>query len=391
MLLSFSLIIICGLSIGGIMKRVNLPSFLGMLISGMILGPYVLNLIAPEILSISANIRQIALTVILLRAGLSLDISALKKLGRSAVLMCFLPALFEIAATIFFAPLIFDITYLEAAIMGTVLGAVSPAVAVPRMLKINEQGYGKTKGIPQLIMAGASVDDVFVIVLFTSFMDAYKTKSFDFMSVFSIPISIGAGIGLGALVGFTLVFIIKKINLSHTSCMLLVLAAAILLVALEGLIKPYFSISGLLAAMSLGFIIFKFQSFTAKKLSNQLKNVWIFAEIFLFVLVGATLNLKLAAASSGLAIVLIFTVLCFRSLGVWLCLVKTSLNSKERFFCVIAYLPKATVQAAIGALPLAANISAGPIILTVAILSIIITAPLGAFGIDLTYKKLLSS
>jgi NhaP-type Na+/H+ or K+/H+ antiporter len=391
MLLSFALIVVCGLALGGIMQKLKLPPLLGMLIVGIVLGPYALNLIAPEILVISADLRQIALVIILLRAGLALDIKALKKVGRPAVLMCFVPALVEIAATVVFAPLLFGISYWEAAIMGAVLGAVSPAVIVPRMLKLIENKRGLDKNIPQIIMAGASADDVFCIVLFTSFMSTYETGSFDFLSLAKIPASILTGLALGVLVGFAFVFLFKKLKMRATVKALLILAAAVLFVVLENTIKPFFPLSGLLGVMALGCVLLKFQSETATELSAKFNKIWLFAEILLFVLVAATVDLKFAVSSGGLALVLVFIVLAFRFGGVWLCFIKTPLNMKERLFCAMSYLPKATVQAAIGALPLAAGVPAGSLILTIAVLSILVTAPLGAFGIDLSYKRLLSA
>ena len=389
MLLSFALIIICGLALGGLLQKLRLPSLLGILIVGIILGPYVLDLIAPEILAISVDLRQIALVVIILRAGLTLDIKSLKKVGRPAILMCFLPAVFEIAATTIFAPMLFNISYLEAAIMGTVLGAVSPAVIVPRMLKLIENGYGYEKSIPQLIIAGASVDDVFVIVLFTSFMSAYQTGSFDFVGILKIPAAIITGLIIGVIVGIIFVWLFKKIKTNITTKAILLLAIAILFVVLENVIKSVIPFSGLLAVMALGCIILKLNIDLAEEMSNKFNGVWLFAEILLFALVGATIDLSFAIQSAGLAVLLLFIILSFRLLGVWVCFIRTRLDFKERLFCAIAYLPKATVQAAIGAIPLAAAVSAGSLILTVAVLSILITAPLGAFGIDLLHKRLL--
>jgi NhaP-type Na+/H+ or K+/H+ antiporter len=371
------------------MQKLKLPGLVGMLFTGIILGPYALNLIAPEILNISADIREIALIVILTRAGLALKIEDLKKVGRPAVLMCFVPASFEIAATTIFAPMFFPITHLEAAIMGTVLGAVSPAVIVPRMLKLMETGHGKKKSIPQLIMAGASADDIYVIILFTSFMGMHSGGSFDFESLIKIPIAIALGLLAGILSGLTLVLIFKKIHMRDTAKTLMILGAAFLLITLESAVKVYVPISGLLAVMALGGTVLKQSDILAKRLSNKFSKIWVAAEIMLFTLVGATVDISYAVKAGIAALLLLFIALVIRVCGVFVCLLKTKLNVKERIFCAIAYLPKATVQAAIGALPLAAGIAAGNTILTVAVLAILITAPLGAIGVDAAYKKLL--
>ena len=389
MLLSFALIIICSIGLGGILKRLKLPPLLGMLIVGIILGPYVLNLVSPELLSISTDIRQIALTIILLRAGLALDITMLKKVGRSALLMCFLPAIFEMVAIVIFAPLLFGISHLEAAIMGAVLGSVSPAIVVPKMIELVEKGRGTEKGIPQLLMAGATVNAVFVVVLFSSFMSTYQTGAYDFISIIKIPLNIILGLALGIAAGFFLTWVFKKLKPHATVKTLILLAVAVLFVVLENSALSFLPISGLLSVAALGCTILKRNAKLSVEISNKLNKIWVFAEILLFTLVGTTIDPRFAVQSFGLATALLAIMLAFRLLGVWLCLLKTQLSFKERLFCTIAYLPKATVQAAIGALPLAMNVSAGAIILAVAILSILITAPLGAFGIDLASKHLL--
>ncbi len=391
MLLSLALIILCGLVLSGIMQKLKLPGLVGMLLTGIILGPYVLNLIAPEVLDISADLRKIALIVILTRAGLALNIEDLKKVGRPAILMCFIPATFEIAATTIFAPMFFPISHLEAAIMGTVLGAVSPAVVVPKMLKLMEGGYGKSKSIPQLILAGASVDDIYVIVLFTSFMGMYEGSSFDFISLIKIPISIVVGLLVGILLGIVLVQLFRKIHMRDTVKILIVLSGAFLLVWLEIAVEKYVPMSGLLAVMALGGTILKQYGDLAKRLSNKFSKIWVAAELMLFVLVGATVDINYATKAGFAALALIAIALIIRIFGVLVCLVKTGLSMKERVFCAIAYLPKATVQAAIGGLPLAAGVGAGNTILTSAVLAILITAPLGAIGIDASYKKLLET
>ncbi len=390
MLFSLALMILCGLALSGIMQKLNLPGLVGMLLTGIILGPYALNLMAPGILNISADLREIALIVILTRAGLALDINDLKKVGRPAILMCFIPATFEIAAVTIFAPMFFHISYLEAAIMGTVLGAVSPAVIVPKMLKLMEYGYGKSRSIPHLIMAGASVDDIYVIVLFASFMGMYMGSSFDAGSLIKIPIAIVVGLLTGILLGLGLVRLFKKIHMRDTVKVLILLSTSFLLVTLETAIKAYVPMSGLLAVMALGGTILKQYDILAKRLSGKFSKIWVAAELMLFVLVGATVDISYAATAGIAAVALIFAALIIRICGVFVCLIKTKLNAKERLFCAIAYLPKATVQAAIGGLPLAAGVPAGNTILTVAVLAILITAPLGAIGVDASYKKMLT-
>ncbi|MDR3341341.1 MAG: cation:proton antiporter [Treponema sp.] len=389
MLFSIAIIIICGLILSGIMQRCKLPGLVGMLLTGIILGPYTLRLIAPEVLAISADLRQIALIIILTRAGLALDIHDLKRVGRPAILMCFIPATFEITATTIFAPLFFPITHLEAAIMGTVLGAVSPAVIVPKMLTLMERGYGKEKSVPQLIMAGAAVDDIYVIILFTSFLGMYGGSSFDIAGLGRIPLAIITGLGTGIVIGLVLVKVFQTIPLRDTVKVLILLSAAFLLVTLEGAIKPYVPLSGLLAVMALGATILKRDAVVAKRLSRKYSKLWVPAELLLFALVGATVDTSYAAKAGLAALALVFLALLIRISGVFVCLIKTPLNIKERLFCAIAYLPKATVQAAIGGIPLTQGVSAGTIILTVAVLAILITAPLGAIGVDATYKKLL--
>ena len=390
MLFSLALMFLCALVLSGIMQKLKLPGLVGMLLTGIILGPYALNLIAPEILNISGDLREIALIVILTRAGLALNVEDLKKVGRSAALMCFIPATFEIVATTVFAPMFFPITRLEAAIMGTVLGAVSPAVVVPKMLKLMESGHGKEKSIPQLIMAGASVDDIYVIVLFTSFMGMAAGGSFEVESLIKIPIAIFVGLLLGILLGLALVLLFKKIHMRDTVKILIILSMAFLLVTLESAVNAYIPISGLLAVMALGGTILKQHDMLAKRLSVQFSKIWVTAELMLFVLVGATVDIRYAARAGFSAVALILAALLIRVCGVLACMVKTKLNIKERLFCTIAYLPKATVQAAIGGLPLTAGLAAGNTILTVAVLAILITAPLGAIGVDATYKQLLS-
>lgn len=390
MLFSLTLIFLSGIVLGSIFNCLKLPQLLGMLLTGIILGPYLLNLLDPKILSISTDLRQTALIIILTRAGLNLDINDLKKVGRPAVLMCFVPATFEILGMIIFAPKFLGLGLLDSAILGTVIAAVSPAVVVPKMLKLMEDGYGTEEGIPQLIMAGASVDDVFVIVLFTSFIGLASNGTFSALNLIKIPTSIFFGISVGFLCAILLIYFFKKVHIRDSMKVIIILNISFLLVTFEHSLTGIIGFSGLLAIMSMGTGIQEKNSILAKRLSSKYSKLWIAAEVMLFVLVGATVNIKYALGASIPAILLIMTVIVFRMVGVFLCLLGTSFSYKERLFCMIAYCPKATVQAAIGSIPLSMGLSSGNIILTVAVLSILITAPLGAFAIDFSYKKLLN-
>ncbi|MEG0824017.1 MAG: cation:proton antiporter, partial [Erysipelotrichaceae bacterium] len=359
MLFSLSLILLCGMLLGSICIKLKLPKLLGMLICGIILGPFVLNLIDPSVLNISADLRQIALIIILTRAGLNLDIKDLLKVGRPAILMCFLPACFEILGMIIIAPKLLNISILEAAIMGTVLGAVSPAVIVPKMLKLMEEGYGNNKSIPQMILAGASVDDVFVIVLFTAFTNLATGGSISPITILNIPIAIILGLILGVATGILLCKIFKIIHMRDSSKVLIILSIAFLFVTLEQSLNGIVSISGLLAVMSMGISIQKYREVVAIRLSKKFDKLWVGAELLLFVLVGASVNIDYALASGFKVIILIFSVLMFRMLGVYICLIKTKLNNSEKVFTMVAYTPKATVQAAIGSIPLAMGLACG--------------------------------
>ena len=390
MLFSLTLIFLSGVVLGSIFNCLKLPQLLGMLLTGIILGPYLLNLLDPKILSISTDLRQIALIIILTRAGLNLDINDLKKVGRPAVLMCFVPATFEILGMIIFAPKFLGLGLLDSAILGTVIAAVSPAVVVPKMLKLMEDGYGTEEGIPQLIMAGASVDDVFVIVLFTSFIGLASNGTFSALNLIKIPTSIFFGISVGFLCAILLIYFFKKVHIRDSMKVIIILNISFLLVTFEHSLTGIIGFSGLLAIMSIGTGIQAKNTMLSKRMSIKYSKLWIAAEVMLFVLVGATVNIKYALRASIPAILLIITVIVFRMVGVFLCLLGTSLSYKERLFCMIAYCPKATVQAAIGSIPLSMGLSSGNIILTVAVLSILITAPLGAFAIDFSYKKLLN-
>ena len=389
MLTSIAIILLLGLLIGWIFSKLKLPSLLGMVIVGIILSPYALNLIDESILMISGELRQIALVIILTRAGLSLNVMDLKKVGRPAVLMCFVPACVEMLGTILLAPLLLGVTRIEAAVIGSVIAAVSPAVIVPRMIRLIEEGYGKNKSIPQLILASASVDDVFVIVVFTAFTALASTGEMSVTSFVQIPISILLGIILGGFVGVILVIFFKKFHMRDSIKILIILSISFLLLEAENRLEGLIPISGLLAIMSMGILIKQKYNVLAVRLSQKYNKLWLGAEVFLFVLVGATVDLKYVALAGVSAIVLIFGALTFRMIGVALSLAKTDLSKKERLFCMVAYTPKATVQAAIGAIPLSMGLECGNIVLTVAVLSILITAPFGAICVDNSYKKLL--
>lgn len=395
MLTSLALIFLLGLAIAGICQKLKLPRILGMLATGIVLGPYVLNGLDSSILGISGDLRQMALIIILLKAGLSLNLSDLKKVGRPAVLMSFLPASFEILAYILFAPALLDITRAEAAVMGAVLGAVSPAVVIPRMVQLIEENYGTEKSIPQMILAGASCDDIFVIVLFTTFLELSQggqVRTWDFIN---IPISIIMGILLGAITGCLLsLFFEAAYGRNHyirnSMKVIIVLGVSFLLVAAEEWLETILPVSGLLAVVSMACAMkLRSTEFVVRRLSEKFGKLWLAAEVILFVLVGAAVDIRYMAQAGVMAAAMILLALIIRTAGVLLCMLGTSLNLKERIFCVIAYLPKATVQAAIGSVPLAMGLPCGQIVLSVAVLAIMITAPLGALGMDLTYRRLL--
>lgn len=389
MLVSFAFIFVLGLSLGYIFNKLHLPSLLGMLLTGIILGPYVLNVLAPSILSISIELRQVALVIILMRAGLALDLSDLKKVGRPAILMCFVPACFEIAGMMLVAPKLLGISLLDAAVMGAVVAAVSPAIIVPKMLYLMEHKIGTRKSIPQMIMAGGSVDDVFVIVLFAAFTTLSLGGEITATRFLQIPVSILTGVLLGGGVGWGLSAFFKRFHMRDSIKVIIMLSLAFLFLGAEEKLKGILPLSGLLAVMILGAALMKTYPILAKRIAPKYSKLWVAAEILLFVLVGATVDIRFAAAAGLAAVAVIFLALMFRMAGVFVSMYKTRLNMRERLFCMIAYLPKATVQAAIGSLPLAMGLPCGKIVLTVAVLAILITAPLGAFGIDMTYKNLL--
>ena len=389
MLLSIALILVVGMTMGWICRKVKLPSLLGMLLTGIVLGPYVLNLLDDSILSISSELRKIALIIILTRAGLGLDLTGLKKIGRPAVFMCFVPASFEILGMILLAPKIMGVSVLEAAVMGAVLAAVSPAVVVPRMVKLMEEGYGTKQGIPQLILAGASVDDVYVIVLFSTFLGMMQGKGVSAVSFINIPVSILLGIAIGLILGAALSLYFEKVHIRDTAKVLIILSISFFLVVIEDTLMTPITFSALIAIMFIGIGLKKKREVVAVRLSAKYGKLWVASEIFLFVLVGATVNITYLKNVGVKALILIAGALIFRMLGVFVCLTKTEFSGKERLFVMMAYTPKATVQAAIGGIPLSLGLACGDIVLTVAVLAIVLTAPLGAFAIDLSYKKLL--
>ena len=395
MLTSLALIFLVGLSAAAICGYLHLPRIIGMLFTGIILGPHVLGLLDDKILSISSELRQIALIIILLKAGLSLNLADLKKVGRPAVMMAFVPASFEICGYLLCAPMILGITRIESAVMGAVLAAVSPAVVVPRMVQLMENGYGTEKSIPQMILAGASCDDIFVIVLFSTFAGMTQGGTADFTQFLNIPVPIVLGILLGAAVGYLLSLFFetayaKEHYVRNSMKVIVVLGLSFLLMAVETWAKPYVSVSGLLAVVSMACVLkMKCPKSVSGRFSEKFGKLWIAAEVVLFVMVGAAVDIRYTATAGGAAVVMILLALIFRAAGVCVCMAGTALNKKERLFTVIAYLPKATVQAAIGSVPMAMGLSCGQIVLSVAVLAILITAPLGAIGMDVTYRRLL--
>lgn len=395
MLTSLALIFLVGLAMAAICQRLKLPRIIGMLLTGILLGPYALNWLDESILGISSQFRQIALIIILIKAGLSLNLADLKKVGRPAVMMACVPASFEILAYVLFAPAILGVSRVEAAVMGAVLGAVSPAVVVPRMVQLMETQYGTKKSIPQMILAGASCDDIFVIVLFSTFSSMAQGGSVQVMDFVNIPISIVLGVALGAVAGYLLGGFFEtayahKHYVRNSMKVIVVLGVAFLLMAIETWAKGIVSISGLLAVVAMACVLkLRSTTFVSKRLSEKFGKLWLAAEVLLFVLVGAAVDIRYTMNAGIVAVVMIGIALLFRAVGVMLCMVGTQLNVKERLFCIIAYLPKATVQAAIGSVPMAMGLACGQIVLSVAVLAILITAPLGAIGMDVSYQKLL--
>ena len=388
MLTSLAIIFLMGLFLGTIFQKCKLPGLLGMIITGILISPYAFDLIDQSILNIAPDLRQIALVIILTRAGLSLDISDLKRVGRPAVLMCFLPAVFEIAGTMLLAPKLLHVSVLDAAVIGSVIAAVSPAVIVPRMIRMMEEGYGKKHSIPQMILAGASVDDVFVIVVFTAVTALASTGIVNPLSFLKIPVSIVLGIALGILVGSILIWFFKKFHMRDSAKVLILFSVSFLLLELQNRLENIVPVSALLAIMSMGILIKRKYQILATRLSTKYNKLWVAAEIILFVLVGATVDLQYVYSAGVFAVMLLCGALLFRMAGVWLCLLGSELTRKEKVFCMLAYTPKATVQAAIGAVPLAMGLACGQTVLTVAVLSILITAPFGAICVDNLYRKI---
>ena len=389
MLLSFALIILLGFAMKGIFEKLKIPGLLGMLLAGILLRPHLLNLISPEIISVSADLREIAMIIILVRVGLTLDLKDLKKVGRPAILISFVPATLEIIAVTLLAPRLLHISTIDAAVLGAILGAVSPAIIVPKMLHLMEAGYGQINKIPQMILAGASLDDIYVIVLFTSFLSLAMGEGFKSSQLLRIPASIVTGLIIGLIIGYLLVQLFKRIHMRDTVKVLLILGLSFLLMGLEQTINRAFPFSGFLAVMAVGGAILKSYEILAKRITGKFSKIWVAAELILFVMLGSAVDIGHMRGAGLSAVILILAALLCRSIGVMICLIRTPLNRKERAFCIIASLPKATVQAAIGAVPLAYGLSSGSIILMISVLSILISAPLGAVGIQLSYTKLL--
>jgi len=391
MALSLALIILFGLLLSRFFDRLKLPGLLGMLLLGVILGPYVLNIMDVELLKISGDLRKIALIVILLRAGLGIERETLKMVGIPAIKLSFIPGLFEGFTILALGIVFFKMTWYEAGMLGFIIAAVSPAVVVPQMLDLIESGRGRKKGIPTLILTGASIDDVIAITLFSSFLGFYGGTQVSMVySVLSVPLSIGLGLLFGVGIGFLLLFLFKKYHIRDTKKALMILSLAILMTSAEDYLKDIIPIASLLGVMAIGFFLREKYWKVAERLSLKFNKIWVFAEIMLFVLVGAQVNITVAIESGLIGLLIIAIGLLARSMGVLLSLSKTKLNRRERLFCVIAYVPKATVQAAIGGIPLAAGVASGDIILAMAVLSIIITAPLGAIGIKAAGKHWLA-
>ena len=396
MLFSFAVIFLAGLGAGALFQMMKLPRVIGMLAAGIVVGPFALGLLDDKVLSVSSELRQTALIIILIKAGLALELSDLKKVGRSAVLMSFLPACFEMAGYMVFAPMLLGTSRIESALMGAVLSAVSPAVVVPRMVSLIEKNRGTEKGVPQMILAGASCDDVFVLVLFSTFLTMAQGGKAELSGLINIPVSIVLGLMIGGMTGF-LVYGLFEVAFRHgkkirsSMKLIIMLSAAFLLMTLESSVKPYVAVSGLLAVIAMACVIKKKSNAeVSNRLSEKFGKIWIAAEVILFVMVGAAVDIRYTLSAGVSAACMIFIALIFRAMGVVICMAGTKLNFKERLFCVIAYLPKATVQAAIGSVPLAAGLACGKTVLSVAVLGIILTAPLGAIGIDMSCEKLLT-
>lgn len=390
MVYSLGLILFLGFSIGFLFEKIKLPKIIGMIFIGILMSVSVLDLLDPSIYQISASLRQIALIIILTRAGLSLDIERLKEIGRPAILLSFLPATFEMIGIVIFGTLFFNISIVEAILMGATLAAVSPAIIVPRMIDLKKKGYGNDKKIPEMVLAGASLDDIYVIIIFYAMLGLIQSGNFEFMSLLNIPISIVLGVVLGLIVGLYITFLFKRIKLSTPVQILIITSLSFLMIGLEEAMKDFLSISALLGIMTLGMVILFNQKSIAKDLEQGYNKIWLFFEIILFVLVGASVDVKYVFDAGFLALLTILLGLIFRLFGVMISLTFTNLSIKEKIFIGISYLPKATVQAAIGGIALSYGLPIGNLVLTMAVLSIVITAPLGAILIDTSYEKLLN-
>lgn len=389
-LLSLGIILIGGFLAGLLFEKIKLPKIVGMIIIGILIGPSVLNIIDDSIIQISAMLRQLALVIILTRSGLSLNLKKLKEIGRPAILMCFIPATFEIVGVLIFAPLLLGVSIVEALLLGSVLAAVSPAIVVPRMLKLKNEGYGEDKNVPELIMAGSSADDIFVITLFYAFLGLGQGKEPNVWTFAQIPISIVLGVGLGVLLGILINVIFKKVKMPLVIKILIVLSISFLMIGLEEIIKDYVALSSLLGIIILGMVILLRNKKDAEEIESGYNKMWSFFEILLFVLVGISVDINYAISAGFMPILVLLLALVFRMVGVYVSLLFTKLNFKERLFCMISYIPKATVQASIGGIALSMGLAVGPLVLTMAVLSILITAPLGAILMDTLYKKSIS-
>ena len=395
MLTSLALVFLAGLAAAAVCSAIKLPRIIGMLLVGIVLGSHILNVLDDSILSISSELRQMALIIVLLKAGLSLNLSDLRQVGRPAVLLSCLPATCELAGYILLAPYLLGVNRIEAAVMGAVLAAVSPAVVVPRMVFLMENRWGTDKSIPQMLLAGASCDDIYVIVLFTTFTGIAQGGNARAADFLNIPVSVLLGIAVGAAAGYALSgFFEAAFARNHmvrgSVKVIIVLSVSFLLVALETVLKGRIALSGLLAVTSMACMLARKTTGEVRaRLSEKFGKLWIAAELILFVLVGAAVDIRYVSETGLAAVLMVFAALIFRAAGVVLCLAGTKLSRRERLFCVIAYLPKATVQAAIGSVPLAMGLPCGKIVLSVAVLAILITAPLGALGMDAAYRKLL--
>lgn len=389
MLTDIAVIFLLGIVFAKVFEKMGLAPIIGMLMAGIIISPHQLNIVSDTIINLSADLRQIALVVILTRAGLSLNFDKLKKVGRPAILLSFVPASIEMLAIIFFSQNFFNIDTIDAGIMAAVLAAVSPAIVVPRMIKLINEGYGGDKNIPEMILAGASVDDVFVIVFFSSFLALKTGGKLSAMSFLNIPISIITGIFLGIIIGKIFVFVFEKININEIYKTMIFVSLSFLMLKLQSLIEPYIAMSALIAIMSAGIVINRIDSKMAKELLGTYNRLWKVFELFLFVLVGISVDLAYIKEAGLLAVLLIIIGLIFRMIGVNISLIGTNLDKNERVFTSFAYLPKATVQAAIGPVALSMGLNSGNLILSVSVIAILLTAPLGAILTDKTYKKLL--